>query len=103
MFFLRALRRQRRDRVPRAVDDGHELAARRSPELASYASGEAPLKIAACFPRAVRWLFHGAGTPLPSRSVELLNMREQSAEECLKGLLDTKLRAGDASPEGVEV
>ena len=78
------------------VPDLCELAAKRAPELAAYTSGEAPLKIAACFPRAVRWLFHGAGTPLPERGVELLNMREQSAEECLDALLRT-------SPEGEEV
>ena len=47
-------------------------------------SAEAPrrgtsIKIAACYPRAVRWLFHAAGA-LPSDGVQVLNMRVDSAE-----------------------
>ena len=44
-------------------------------------------RIAACFPRAVKWLFHAAGNPVDEDSVDVLNMREQSADEILAALL----------------
>ena len=43
-----------------AVADLCEMSARRDPALARLASG-GPVKVAACFPRAVKWLFHQAG------------------------------------------
>ena len=43
-----------------AVPDLCEMAARRDPRLGELASG-APMRIAACYPRAVRWLFASAG------------------------------------------
>ena len=69
-----------------AVADLCEMSARRDPALARLASS-GPAKIAACFPRAVEWLFHAAGTPLPDDGVEVLNMREQSADEVVSSLL----------------
>jgi hypothetical protein len=62
-----------------AVPDLCDLAARKDPSLARIA-GEGPVKIVACFPRAVKWLFHGAGTPLPAEGVEVLNMRTETAD-----------------------
>ncbi len=62
-----------------AVPDLCDLAARRDPSLARIA-GEGPVKIVACFPRAVKWLFHGAGVPLPAEGVEVLNMRTETAD-----------------------
>ena len=62
------------------------LAARRDPVLARYAEAE-QLSIVGCFPRAVKWLFHAAGVPLADRQVRVLNMRRQSAEEIVSGLL----------------
>jgi hypothetical protein len=62
-----------------AVPDLCDLAARKDASLARIA-GEGPVKIVACFPRAVKWLFHGAGTPLPAEGVEVLNMRTETAD-----------------------
>jgi hypothetical protein len=69
-----------------AVADLCEMSARKDPSLARLAApGEA--RIAACFPRAVKWLFHAAGSPIDPGEVEVLNMREQSADEVLAALL----------------
>ncbi|MFT5048933.1 MAG: hypothetical protein ACI8QZ_000320 [Chlamydiales bacterium] len=69
-----------------AVPDLCEMAARKDPTLARVAAcGD--LKIAACFPRAVTWLFHGAGTPLPETGVEILNMRTRAAGEIVERAL----------------
>lgn len=69
-----------------AVPDLCEMAARKDPRLASLAGTE-PVRIAACYPRAVRWLFSAAGAPLPEASATVFNMRADSAETVLKGLL----------------
>ena len=61
-----------------AVPDLCEMSARRDPALAQIASDGAT--IVACYPRAVKWLFSAAGTPLPE-GTRILNMREQSADE----------------------
>ena len=75
-----------------AVADLCEMAARRDPVLARLAGG-GPVKIAACFPRAVKWLFHQAGAPLPIDAAEVLNMRTLGAEEIAAALLSEELRA----------
>jgi hypothetical protein len=69
-----------------SVADLCEMSARKDPTLARLAS-PGNTKIAACYPRAVKWLFHAAGTPLPEEGVEVLNMREQDADEILGALL----------------
>lgn len=69
-----------------AVADLCELSARRDPSLERLASGEGKLKIAACFPRSVKWLFSAAGAPL-SADVEVRNMRSETAEDTVAGLL----------------
>lgn len=54
------------------------------------------MRIAACFPRAVEWLFHSAGAPFPKDGespVEVFNMREQSADEIVESLLESQDRA----------
>ena len=61
-----------------AVADLCEMAARRDPWLEQVACG-GPARIAACYPRAVRWLFASAGSPLPERGIQILNMRTESA------------------------
>jgi hypothetical protein len=90
-----------------AVADLCEMAARRDPALARLANG-GPLKIAACFPRAVKWLFHQGNAPLPLDAAEVLNMRTQPAAEVLARLLSPdlapnlpagKVTASDAPPE----
>jgi len=63
-----------------AVADLCDMSARKDPALQKLVEGGA-VRIAACYPRAVRWLFHAAGAPLPKEGVEVLNMREQSAAE----------------------
>lgn len=68
-----------------AVADLCDMSARKDPALKRYANG-CDLKIAACFPRAVKWLFHSAGAPFGENGVEILNMREQQAE-CIVPLL----------------
>jgi Pyruvate/2-oxoacid:ferredoxin oxidoreductase delta subunit len=62
------------------VDDLCELSARRDPAMARIASS-GPVKIAACFPRAVKWLFHAAGTPLQWENAEVVNLRSLTAEQ----------------------
>jgi hypothetical protein len=74
-----------------AVADLCELAARRDPAMQRLAGGGA-VKIAACFPRAVKWLFHQGGAPLPRGAAEVLNMRVQSAGEVCAALLSPELR-----------
>lgn len=72
-----------------AVADLCAMSARKDPELAKLAlAGHG--KIAACYPRAVRWLFHAAQSPLPKEGVEILNMREQKAEDVVRALLQEK-------------
>ena len=69
-----------------AVADLCEMAARRDPTLAQLsASGE--VKIAACFPRAVKGLFHQCGADLQPTKTEVLNMRTQTAEDVMARLL----------------
>lgn len=65
-----------------SVADLCEMSARRDPRLAEIAA-EGPLKIAACHPRAVRWLFHAAGAALSADevAVSVVNMRALSVEE----------------------
>jgi hypothetical protein len=74
-----------------AVADLCEMAARRDPALPRLAAG-GPLKVAACFPRAVKWLFHQANAPLALDATEVLNMRVQSAEEVVDKLLSTEIQ-----------
>ena len=84
-----------------AVADLCEMAARRDPSLARLASGGA-VKIAACFPRAVKGLFHQTGADLPLDSAEVLNMRTLTAAEICARLFSAELTpnlpAGKASP-----
>ena len=74
-----------------AVADLCEMAARRDPMLQRFAeSGR--LKIAACFPRAVKGLFHQAGADLPPESSEIVNMRTQPSDEIIAALLADEVR-----------
>ena len=75
-----------------AVADLCEMSARHDPALQRLAEGDA-VKIAACYPRAVKWLFAAAKAPLSLAGTEVLNMRVQSAEEVTTALLSDKLNA----------
>jgi hypothetical protein len=74
-----------------AVADLCELSARQDPALGRLGQGGA-VKIAACFPRAVKWLFHAAQADLPLDGAEVLNMRVQSADEVAAALLNGELK-----------
>ena len=62
-----------------AVPDLCEMAAHKDPRLAELA-GAPGLEVVACYPRAVRWLFHAGGSDLPA-GVPVHNMRTASAAE----------------------
>ena len=68
-----------------AVADLCELSARRDTALKRLADGDGELKIAACFPRSVRWLFSAAGAPLPAA--------------CLPQCRWRAVRGGDRAPQ----
>lgn len=74
-----------------AVADLCEMSARRDPALKRLADGGA-VKIAACYPRAVKWLFAAAQAPLSADATEILNMRIQSAEEVAAALFGPELK-----------
>jgi NAD-dependent dihydropyrimidine dehydrogenase PreA subunit len=61
------------------------LAARNAPLLAELASAS-QLTIAACHPRAVRWLFAAGGAPLPDDGVLYLDLRETAPEELQRAI-----------------
>ncbi len=75
-----------------AVADLCEMSARRDPALRRLAAGGA-IKIAACYPRAIKWLFHTASAPLPLNSTEVLNMRVQDADEVCSALFNGEVKA----------
>jgi hypothetical protein len=82
-----------------AVADLCEMSARRDPLLRELAEG-GNLKIAACYPRAVKWLFAAANTALAPEQTQVLNMRTQSADEISAALqsqtLEPNLPSGKA-------
>jgi hypothetical protein len=69
-----------------AVADLCDMSARKDPALRRLVEGGA-VTIAACYPRAVKWLFHAAGAPLPQEGVEVLNMRDLTAPQVVERLL----------------
>lgn len=71
-----------------AVSDLCEMSAQNDPRLKELAAC-GKLKIAACYPRAVKWLFHAAEAPL-SEDVQIVNMRELSADDAIEKLLATE-------------
>jgi hypothetical protein len=74
-----------------SVADLCEMSARRDPSLKRLAGGDA-VKIAACYPRAVKWLFHAAQADLPAEATEVLNMRTQNADEVCAALFEPGLK-----------
>lgn len=74
-----------------AVADLCEMAARKDPALARLSKCGA-LKIAACFPRAVKGLFHQAGSDLAIESTEVLNMRTEPAVQVAERALASDLQ-----------
>ena len=70
-----------------AVPDLCQMAAAGDPRLAELA-GAGPLQIAACYPRAVKWLFASAGVNVNASGAVIHNMRLAPAADVLKGVLD---------------
>ena len=70
-----------------AVSDLCEMSAANDPRLKEIASA-GDVKICACFPRAVKGLFHAAEADLPEEGVEVINMRTESADEIMGRLLE---------------
>ncbi len=80
-----------------AVPDLCRLCAEGDPRLKGWAQTDS-LRIFACYPRAVRWLFHAGGAPLREEGVEFVNMRTCKLEEVLSSLQDEGW-AGEARKE----
>jgi hypothetical protein len=78
-----------------AVPDLCEMAARGDTRLRELAA-ETPLTIAACYPRAVKWLFAAAGAQLPE-DARVWNMRVEPADAVIGGLLNRADTASDPS------
>ena len=74
-----------------AVGDLCEMSARKDPALQRLASS-GPVKIAACFPRAVKWLFAAANAPLSLDHTEELNLRLQTADDVIAALFDKSIK-----------
>lgn len=68
-----------------SVADLCEMSARRDPRLAGIAASGPGLKIIACHPRAVKWLFHAAAAALPD-ATEILNLRDLTTEAACQQL-----------------
>jgi len=69
-----------------AVADLCDMSARSDPSLQKVAN-TGSTTIVACYPRAVKWLFHAAGAPLPDKGITILNMREVSATDIVKEIV----------------
>ena len=89
-----------------AVADLCEMSARQDSALKRLAEGDC-IKIAACYPRAVKWLFHTANAPLPTGGTEVLNMRVQTADEVTAAVfkpdLNPNLPSGKPTPADAPV
>lgn len=79
-----------------AVADLCGLIAGGDPRLGDWARAQS-LSIVACYPRAIRWLFEAAGTPLRGERTRLFNMRTQSAEEILGEVLAGRVPTGSSA------
>jgi len=82
-----------------AVPDLCEMAARGDARLRGLAA-EGPLQIAACYPRAVKWLFASAGAELPAHTVRVWNMRVETADVVITGLLNQSNSDGEPPAAG---
>ena len=64
------------------------MSALRDPALKRLSAGVEPVKIAACYPRAVKWLFGSCQAVLPTDRTEVGNMRELSADDATAAVLN---------------
>jgi hypothetical protein len=85
-----------------AVADLCEMSARRDPALKQI-SESGDVRIAACYPRAVQWLFAAAGTPLAGDAKAIVeNMRVEPAEKVVFALLGPGFAPKQAEPAVME-
>ena len=70
-----------------AVADLCEMSARKDPALKELVNADEGLRIAACYPRALKWLFNAAGVALPEQGVQIGNMRTETAEQVVQLML----------------
>ena len=68
------------------VSDLCELAARRDPRLKKW-SRDKELRVIACYPRAVEWLFHAGGASVTDGQLKVFNMRTMGAGRILESVL----------------
>lgn len=80
-----------------SVADLCELAANKDSVLTAWA-GTDQLKIVACFPRAVTWLFARADAPLDNDRVELFNARTGDIDEIIGALTADGPASGTPGP-----
>lgn len=71
-----------------AVNDLCRLSAKRDAVLKKWAAAES-IRIYACHPRAVKWLFEAGEAPLPAKGVEFFNMRTGKIEDITASLPKT--------------
>jgi NAD-dependent dihydropyrimidine dehydrogenase PreA subunit len=81
-----------------AVADLCKLCAEGDSRLKEWAEADS-VRIFACYPRAVRWLFYRGGAPLAAEGVEIVNMRTGDVEEALASL--DKEVCGDAGEQEI--
>lgn len=79
-----------------AVADLCEMSAKRDPMLKQLGDGT-EIKVAACYPRAVRWLFAAAEAPLPPEGIQVLNMRVETADHVVYALLGDGFKPKEAT------
>lgn len=73
-----------------AVPDLCQWSAEKEPGLREI-SEKGNLQIVACYPRAVKWLFRAAETPLNEQTTEILNMRADEPDVIVKKCLETNV------------
>lgn len=80
------------------VADLCEMSANKDPALQELAQQEG-LQIAACYPRAVKWLFAAANAELREGYFQIHNMRTESADDIVQGLLAPETASSAPSEE----
>ena len=75
-----------------AVADLCEMSAKRDPMLKQL-SAEGDVKIAACYPRAVKWLFNAADAPIGD-STQILNMLTETPDQVSFAILGEGFKRG---------
>src|SRR3954464_6044080 len=89
-----------------AVADLCELSAKRDPSLKQLVEGVGEngteLRLAACYPRALKWLFNAAGVSWPASGLDVANMRTESAEQVVQVLFNGRPAGTPETPDAVD-